>query len=330
MQQLNRLQNRNDFLLGDVQTGSVSRIFRDESKTWVEAIDDINWIDDGRAFLWVSERDGWRHVYRVPVPSARGNGADPGAAPGGEVTLLTRFDADVTDLVGLDIKQGWLYFRASPSNATQRYLYRAPLDGSAPPERITPGDQPGWHGYIMAPGGRLAFHTVSRFDTPPRMDVVELPSHKSLRTLTDPSALQAAIAPIVNRPVEFMTVDVGDGVSLDGWVLKPSQFDPLRKYPVIVFTYGEPGSQTVVDQWGGATMLFHRALADAGYVVVSFDNRGTPAPKGAAWRKVVYGTSASCRRKSRRRLFARSRRGIRSWTLPASASGAGAEVERIR
>ena len=290
MQQLNRLQNRNDLLLGDVRTGSVSRIFRDESKSWVEAIDEINWIDDGRAFLWVSERDGWRHVYRVPVPSARGNGADPGAAPGGDVTLLTRFDADVTDLVGLDIKQGWLYFRASPSNATQRYLYRAPLDGSGPPERITPGDQPGWHGYIMAPGGRLAFHTVSRFDTPPRMDVVELPSHKSLRTLTDPSTLQAAIAPIVNRPVEFMTVDVGDGVSLDGWVLKPSQFDPSRKYPVIVFTYGEPGSQTVVDQWGGAAMLFHRALADAGYVVVSFDNRGTPAPKGAAWRKVVYGT----------------------------------------
>ena len=122
------------------------------------------------------------------------------------------------------------------------------------------------------------------------MDVVELPSHKSLRSLTDPSALQAAIAPLVSRPVEFITVDVGDGVSLDGWVLKPSQFDPSRKYPVIVFTYGEPWSQTVVDQWGSATMLFHRALAEAGYVVVSFDNRGTPAPKGAAWRKVVYGS----------------------------------------
>ena len=102
MQQLNRLQNRNDFLVGDVRTGSVSRIFRDESKAWVDAMDDIKWIDDGRAFLSVSERDGWRHVYRVPVPSAKGNG--------GEATLLTRFDADVTELVGLDIKQGWLYF----------------------------------------------------------------------------------------------------------------------------------------------------------------------------------------------------------------------------
>ena len=73
-------------------------------------------------------------------------------------------------------------------------------------------------------------------------------------------------------------------------MLKPPDLDPSRRYPVIVFVYGEPASQTVVDRWGGGRMLFHRALADAGYVVVSVDNRGTPAPKGAAWRKVVYGT----------------------------------------
>ena len=250
MQQLNRLQNRNDFLIGDARSGSVSRIFRDESKAWVDAMAEIDWIDDGRAFLWVSERDGWRHVYRVPGPSAK-RGVGTNGAANGEPTLITRFDADVTDVAGLDVKQGFLYFRASPSNATQRYLYRAPLDGSAAPERVTPADQPGTHGYVLAPGGRLAFHTVSRFDSPTRMDVVELPSHRSLRALTDPSALQAKVAPLVKPPVEFITVDVGDGVSLDGWVLKPSTFDATRKYPVIVHVYGEPWSQTVVDQWGG-------------------------------------------------------------------------------
>ena len=242
MQQLNRLQNRNDFLIGDARTGSVSRIFRDESKAWVDAMEEIDWINDGRAFLWVSERDGWRHVYRVPVPSAKGNGADQRCGARRGATLITRFDADVTDVVGLDIKQGWLYFRASPSNATQRYLYRAPLDGSAAPERVTPGDQPGRHGYILAPGGRLAFHTVSRFDSPTRMDVVELPSHQSLRALTDPSALEAAVAPLVSPPVEFITVDVGDGVTLDGWVLKPSQFDPVAEVPRHrVHSTGSPG-----------------------------------------------------------------------------------------
>ena len=95
---------------------------------------------------------------------------------------------------------------------------------------------------------------------------------------------------MLKRPTEFFTVEIGGGVSLDGWMLKPSDFDRVAAYPVIVFVYGEPASQTVVDRWGGGRMLFHRALADAGYIVLSVDNRGTPAPKGAAWRKIIYGT----------------------------------------
>jgi dipeptidyl-peptidase-4 len=115
-------------------------------------------------------------------------------------------------------------------------------------------------------------------------------THRSLRPLTDTKALTTTLAAVIARPVEFFTVDLGEGVSLDGWMLKPGDFDASRRYPVVVFVYGEPASQTVVDRWGGNRMLFHRALADAGYVVLSVDNRGTPAPRGAAWRKVIYGT----------------------------------------
>jgi dipeptidyl-peptidase-4 len=158
------------------------------------------------------------------------------------------------------------------------------------PERLTPGDQLGTHAYDVAPGGRMAFHTWSRFDRPPSQEVVALPAHRALRPLTDPAPLLGKVKPILEPPVEFLTVDVGGGVVLDGWMLRPSSLDRTRKYPTIVFVYGEPASQTVVDRWGGGRMLFHRALAEAGYVVVSFDNRGTPAPKGAAWRKVIYGT----------------------------------------
>ena len=157
------------------------------------------------------------------------------------------------------------------------------------PERVTPANQPGSHGYDMAPGGRMAFHTYSRFDRPGATDVVALPQHTSLRPLTDPSALVAKVAPVVTPAAEFLKVDVGGGVSLDGWMLKPSTFDASKRYPVIVYVYGEPASQTVTDRWGGGRMLFHRALAEAGYLIVSFDNRGAPAPKGAAWRKIVYG-----------------------------------------
>ncbi len=277
IQQLNRLQNRNDFYLADASTGEVTRAFRDESKTWVEVVDEVRWIDEGKAFLWISERDGWQHVYRVP----RG---------GGEGTLITRFDADVIDVLGVDERDGWLYFAASPANATERFLYRSRLDGSGEPERVTPAGQDGTHVYNIAPGARLAFHTYSRFDRPPAMDVVELPSHRSLRPLTDPSALIAKLASVTKSPVEFFQVGVDGGVALDGWMLKPAAFDPSRKYPVVVFVYGEPAGQTVTNRWNGGQALFNRALADAGYVVVSFDNRGTPAPKGTAWRKVIYGT----------------------------------------
>jgi dipeptidyl-peptidase-4 len=277
IQQLNRLQNQNDLLIADAQTGEVRRVFRDSSKTWVEVMEDVPWIDEGRAFLWLSERDGWRHVYRVP----RG---------GGQPTLITRFDADVEELAGLDEARGLVYVIASPENATERYLYRAPLDGARPPERVTPPSSPGTHSYDIAPGGRLAFHTYSRFDRPPAVDVVDLEEHRSLRSLTNTAALVEKLRPVMARPVEFLKVDIAGGVTFDGWMLKPSDFDRSRQYPVIVFVYGEPASQTVVDRWGGSRMLFHRALADAGYVVLSVDNRGTPAPRGAAWRKIIYGT----------------------------------------
>jgi dipeptidyl-peptidase-4 len=248
--------------------------------TWVDVQDDVPWVAGDKAFLWLSERDGRRRIYRV-------RRAVHGEAP--PPTLITTFDAEVTNLVGVDEQGGLVYFLASPDKATQRYLYRAPLDGSSAPVRVTPANDPGWHTYTLAPGARLAFHTYSSFDRVTAMEVVSLPDHKSLRKLTDPSALQGELADVVTPPVEFVKVPVGGGVTLDGWVLKPASFDPTKKYPVIVQVYGEPASQTVTDRWGGSTALFHRALANAGYVVVSFDNRGTPAPKGAAWRKVIYG-----------------------------------------
>jgi dipeptidyl-peptidase-4 len=277
IQQLNRLQNQNDLLLADVASGDVRRVFRDSAKTWVEVMDDVPWIDRGHAFLWLSERDGWQHIYRVP-------------REGGEPVNITRFDADVTNLVNVDTQHGWVYFLASPSNATQRYLYRSKLDGAAAPERVTPASQPGTHGYDIAPSGGLAFHTYSRLDDPPVTDLVDLNAHRSLRALTDVSSLKTRLAPVLARPAEFFSVGIPGGVELDGWMLRPQNFDASRRYPVIVFVYGEPASQTVVDRWGGGRMLFHRALADAGYIVLSVDNRGTPAPKGAQWRKVIYGT----------------------------------------
>ena len=277
IQQLNRLQNRNDFLSADVKSGDVKRIFRDQSKQWVDVNEEVPWIDGGRTFLWQSEKNGWNQVYRVP-------------REGGDGQLITKFDGDVTDIAGFDEKGGWMYFRASPDNAGQRYLYRAKLDGSTAPQRVTPAGQPGTHRYDVSPNGRLAFHTYSQFEMPPVTKVIELPSHKVLRPLTDPSTVAAKVKPLLTPPAEFFRIDIGDGVLLDGYMLKPSTFDPSRKYPFITHVYGEPAGQTVNDSWGGNQLLFHRALTEAGYIVISIDNRGTPAPRGTEWRKVVYGT----------------------------------------
>src|SRR6185437_2516395 len=192
---------------------------------------------DGRSFLWLSERDGKRHLYRV-------RREEHGEAP--PPMLITKFDAEVTDFVGVDDKAGLVFFLASPDSATQRYLYRAPLDGSSAPVRVTPAGNEGWHTYTPAPGAKLAFHTYSSFDRVPVMDVISLPDHRSLRALTDPSALQAKLADL----------------------LRPASFEPSKTYPVSVQVYGEPASQTVTDRWNGNGALFHRALADAGYLVV--------------------------------------------------------------
>ena len=277
VEQLNRLQNRNDLLLAEARSGETRQIFRDEAKTWVDVMDDLRWIDGGRACIWLSERDGWQHAYRVP-------------RDGGTATLLTHFDADVIDIAGVDEQAGWIYFTASPERATDRYLYRSKLDGSGVPQRVTPAAERGTHGYDIAPRARLAFHRASRFDRPTSIDVVDLPDHRALRPLTDTAALASRLEPIVNPPVDFFTLDIGGGVALDAWMLKPKTFDASRTYPVVVYVYGEPAGVTVTDQWGGGRNLFHRALAEAGYIVVSVDNRGTPAPKGAAWRKIIYGT----------------------------------------
>lgn len=277
VQNMNRLQNRNDVLLADADTGETHRILRDENRSWVEPMDEIVWIDEGREFVWVSEKDGWRHAFAVK-------------RDGSGERLLTKFEGDIASISAVDTTGGHLYFIASPTNATQRYLYSARLDGDGSVRRVTPQDQSGTHQYNISPDGRWAMHTWSSFQVPPKTEIVALPDHRSARRLIDNAALARKAAPIIDPPAEFLKVRVDDGVVLDGYLLRPKGFDPSRKYPIVVFVYGEPAGVTVNDAWGGVNMYFLRAIVDQGYVVVSFDNRGTPALKGAAWRKVVYGS----------------------------------------
>jgi dipeptidyl-peptidase 4 len=276
IEHLNRLQNTDDVLLANAATGAVHAIFQDRDPAWVDVMPQITWLHKGADFLWLSERDGWRHAYLV-------------SRDGKRVQLITRGNFDVIGLDWPDEKSGWLYFNASPDNATQQYLYRAHLDGSGTPERVTPSSSPGTHYYDISPDSQWAFHQYSRADLTPVTDLVELPAHRSARILEDNAALHANASVLLQTPAEFFKLDIGDRVTLDAWMMKPPHFDPAKEYPLLVYVYGEPAAQTVLDEWASWNYYFNRAVAAAGYVVVSFDNRGTPAPKGREWRKIVYG-----------------------------------------
>jgi dipeptidyl-peptidase-4 len=276
VQHLNRLQNTNQVLLGDARTGSVRVVYTDRDEAWVDVVDDLRWMEDGERFTWVSERDGWRRVYVV-------------SRDGSDVRLATPAPIDVVNVDLIDVEGGWLYYIASPEDATRRVLYRSRLDGSGEPERLTPAGQGGTHAYQVSPDGRWAIHTVSAFGVPPTIDLVRLPSHDVVRTLADNARLERTVDRLDRGDFEFFQVEVEDGVLLDGWLMKPPDFDASLRYPLLYFVYGEPAGTTVTDSWGGTRYLWHLMLTQQGYLVASVDNRGTPAPKGRHWRKQIYG-----------------------------------------
>ncbi len=274
IQQLNRLQNANKVMLADSRTGNLSTMLTERDDAWVDVHDNLRWIDHGRRFLWLSERDGWRHVYAV-------------SRSGEDVRLVTPGDFDVAGISAVDEAGGWLYYIASPDDPSQRYLYRVHLDGSDT-QRVTPVDQSGTHSYQVSDDARWAIHSYSSFDTPPVTQLVRLPGHDTVRVLVDNSKLRKAISKIKRQPTEFFYVDIDQDVSLHGWLMKPADFDPEKKYPLLTYVYGEPASQTVNDKWRGQSYLWHPLLTQHGYLVMSIDNRGTAALRGRAWRKCIY------------------------------------------
>jgi dipeptidyl-peptidase-4 len=285
IQHVNRLQNTNEVMLGkvgkgwlgEVKAGAPRTIMVEKDDAWVDVGDDLKWTDDGGAFTWLSERDGWRHMYLI-------------SRDGEETTVLTPGDFDVVSVQCIDKKGGWVYYVASPKDPTQRYLYRSALDGSGVTQRVTPADQSGTHSYQISQDAKWAFHTYSAFDKPAVIDLVRLPAHESVRVMEDNSEYCEKIDALDECGTEFFRVDIGDGVELDGWCIKPPDFDPEKKYPLFIYVYGEPAGQTVLDKWTGKNekQLWHYLIAQQGYVVMSFDNHGTPAPRGRNWRKSIY------------------------------------------
>ena len=273
IQQMNREQNTNKVWIAKIGETNPTHIFTDTDKAWVETNDNIHWLKGNKFFTWESERSGYRHLYRV-------------SRDGKDIQPITKGDFDFINEIGLDMDKGLVYFIATPENFTQRYLYQAKLFGKGEVKRLSPADQAGQHRYNMSPTGKWAVHTFSNAQTPPVIDMVSFPGHKSVRLITDNAKAKEQWKALGLNGKEFFKVQSGDW-TLDGWMIKPVNFDATKKYPVILDIYGEPASSTVQDSWSGS--MWHQHLANLGYIVISIDNRGANVPRGREWRKCIYG-----------------------------------------
>ena len=276
MQHANRRQDHYKILTAQANNGEVKQIYEDKDEAWIEAVNDWQYLDKGKSFTWMSEKNGWKSVYKV-------------SRDGSKEALVSSGTFDVVNVVLIDEDGGNLYYIASPDNAGQRYLYRSALSGKVKPERLTPANEPGSHSYNISPNAKWAIHTYSKAGVPPTISLISLPDHKTVRMLAENKELKEKVAKIDRNETEFFQVKADDGVILDCYMIKPVGFDPNKKYPVFFHVYGEPWGQTVQDNWGWNTYLYHLFLAQNGYIVMSVDNRGTPGPKGREWRKSVHG-----------------------------------------
>lgn len=284
IQHLNRKQNESDLMLCDISSGASRTIYHEADPAWIDilplwaeqyAYGGWDWLNGGKEFLWPTEKDGWRHLYRI-------------SRDGKKETLVTVGNYDVMGISRVDEKGGYVYFTASPTNATQKYLYRIKLDGKGKPERLSPASQPGTHEYDVSPNGKFAFHGFSNYYTQPAEEWVSLPDHKGLNGTS--TVEEAVVKADKNAPgVEFFRIKTAEGVEMDAWMKKPANFDSTKKYPVVFYVYTEPWGQNVKDEYGSSQNFLYRGdMAKDGYCYISIDNRGTPVPKGREWRKSVY------------------------------------------
>lgn len=281
VQQLNRKQNESKIYTCSVTNGAAQLIYTETDKAWIDIKSRWNdddpkgwdWIKNGNSFLWVSEKDGWRHIYSI-------------SKDGKKETLLTKGDYDIEKISAVDEKNNYVYFIASPESAVQRYLYRTKIDGGGKPELVSPPALKGTHAYEISPGAQLALHTFTNRNTPMVYEWVRLPQHTPLR---GEESIAKTIKTNAAKNTEFFQITTEDGITMDGWITKPENFDPAKKYPVLLYVYGEPATATVEDNYySGQNRLFDGDMAKSGYFYVSFNNRGTPTLKGAAWRKAIY------------------------------------------
>ncbi|MEB2784716.1 S9 family peptidase [Algoriphagus persicinus] len=281
IQQMNRKQNQLTIWTFKPSSEELKKIYVETEKTWVDlAYPDLSrygWsdnslslVDGGKAFLRMTEIDGWRHIYKVEIAT-------------GNKTLITPGEFDVASFGAVTDKE--VYFIASPDNATQRYLYAIDLAGKGKLRRVTPEAFEGVNTYDIAPNGLVAIHNNQSSKNPLTARLISLPKHTIIKNLVENTAYSQKLASLKTPDIKFTTVTTSEGVTMDARIIYPVDFDESKKYPVLFHVYGEPWSTVATDTQVG---LYNIMLAQKGYFIIDMDNRGTPSLKGSDWRKIIY------------------------------------------
>ena len=273
MFRLNRDQNKLDLLYADPQTGESKVIIHEEEPTWIDVESTkLTYLDDGERMVWRSEVDGYDRLYLY-----QNNGT--------LIRTITSGDYDVTRFHGIDESTGTAFFSAALESPLTRDLYRISIDSDELPVRITDGD--GRHSVSMSQDLRYFIDRYSNSTTPTTVNLFAA-NGTHIKTLESNTNLINLLATYRLPRQEFMTVPAADGTDLNAYIIKPTYFDETKSYPLLMYVYGGPGSQTVTNSWGGSRYLWHAYLAEEhGVLVASVDNRGTGS-RGKAFKSATY------------------------------------------
>jgi dipeptidyl-peptidase-4 len=268
IQRLNRPQTAMDLLVADVTSGKSRLVLTDKDLYWINVSDDLTFLKDGKRFLWSSERSGYKHIYLYDLE-------------GKELAQLTTGNWEVFALSGVDEGKGLVYFTAAEKSPLERHLYSVALAGAGF-TRVSKED--GTHGISLAPNSSAYVDTYSNSMNPPRQDLVKMDGSR-VAAINENKV--AELADLHLSPVEFLSVRSHDGMQLNAMMIKPPAFDPAKKYPVLVYTYGGPHAQVALNAWGGPTFLWHEVMARKGYIIFALDNRGS-AGRGHLFEEPIH------------------------------------------
>ena len=268
IQRMNRPQTMLELLIADAATGKTRVALTEKDQYWINVSDDLRFLKDGKGFLWSSERSGYRHLYLYDLE-------------GKQTAQLTKGDWEVAAVSAVDEAKNVVYFSATEKSPMERHLYRIGLDGSGF-ARVTKED--GMHGIAFSPDAATFVDTYSNSMNPARQDLYRVDGER-VAAINENKVQELAEYHL--SPVQFQSVRSHDGIQLNTMMIKPPDFDPSRKYPVLIYTYGGPHAQVVLNAWGGATFLWHELMAQKGYIIFALDNRGS-AGRGHIFEEPIH------------------------------------------